>query len=76
MLQCQRYYLNKYRETLRTVVIENVTKMLACSTVTFGSKDYRYSQVNCTHQKYIHQTCKSRFCSSCGIKATERWIRK
>ncbi|KAA8596170.1 Mobile element protein [Vibrio cyclitrophicus] len=69
-------YLNKHRKTLRTVVIENVTKMLACSTAAFGSKEYRCSHANCTHHKYIHQTCKSRFCSSCGIKATERWIRK
>ena len=30
-------YLNKYRETLRTVVIENVTKMLACSTAAFAA---------------------------------------
>ncbi|MGF1743464.1 IS91 family transposase [Vibrio minamisatsumaniensis] len=69
-------YLNKHRKTLRTVVIENVTKMLACSTAAFGSKEYRCCQANCTHHKFIHQTCKSRFCSSCGIKATERWIRK
>ena len=41
--------------------------MLACSTAAFGSKEYRCSHANCTHHKYIHQTCKSRFCSSCGL---------
>ena len=55
---------------------ENVTTMLACSTAAFGSKEYRCSHTDCTHHKYIHQTCKSRFCSSYSIKATERWIRK
>ena len=69
-------YLNKHASTLRQVVIDNVTKMLACGTAAFGSKEYRCSHSDCTHRKYIHQTCKSRFCSSCGIKATERWIRQ
>ncbi|MFA0551041.1 transposase zinc-binding domain-containing protein [Vibrio lentus] len=50
--------------------------MLVWSTAAFGSKEYRCSYANCTHHKYIHQTYKSRFFSSCGIKATEPWIRK
>lgn len=69
-------YLDKHLPELRKVVIENVTKMLHCGSAAFGSKEYRCSDGDCTHLKYIHQTCKSRFCSSCGIKATERWIRQ
>lgn len=69
-------FLHNNKATLRTVVIENVTKMLACGTAAFGSREYHCSNSKCTHIKYIHQTCKSRACSSCGMKATERWIQK
>lgn len=69
-------YLDKHYPDIRQVVIENVTKMLSCGTAAFGSKEYQCSNGDCTHRKYIHQTCKSRFCSSCGVKATERWIQQ
>ncbi|WP_405055151.1 hypothetical protein [Vibrio sp. SG41-7] len=37
--------------------------MVACSTVAFGSEGYRCRHANCPHRKYIHQACKSHFCS-------------
>ena len=69
-------YLNNNKDNLREVVIENVTKMMNCATSIYGSRHYTCSHPNCTHSKYIHQTCKSRACSSCGMKATEQWIQK
>jgi len=48
--------------------------MLACGTATFGSRKYAWSNGNYSHTKYIHQTCKSRACNSCGTKATEHWV--
>ncbi|HGY9586424.1 transposase zinc-binding domain-containing protein [Vibrio sp. MM46] len=68
-------YLDKNRETLRAVVI-NRHQDARLQYRRFGSKEYECSHADCIHHKYIHQMCKSRFCSSCGIKATEQWIRK
>ena len=67
-------YLNQHIGPVRDAVIENVTKMLACGTAALGSRKYTCSNDNCTHTKYIHQTCKSRACNSCGTKATEHWV--
>ena len=58
----------------RYVEIENVAKVLACGTSYMGSKHYACENPQCTHTKVICQTCNSRFCNSCGQKATERWI--
>lgn len=69
-------FLHNNKDKLRDVVIENITKMLSCGTAAFGSREYRCCNPACTHRKYIHQTCKSRACNSCGVKATERWIRQ
>lgn len=33
-----------------------------------------YECSDCCHTKKVFHTCKSRFCSSCGKKATEQWI--
>jgi hypothetical protein len=67
-------FLNQHIDNIRDSVIENVTKMLACGTAAFGSRKYCCSNSHCSHIKYIHQTCKSRACNSCGTKATERWV--
>jgi hypothetical protein len=67
-------YLNQHIGPVRDAVIENVTKMLACSTAAFGSRKYTCSNDGCSHTKYIHQTCKSRACNSCGTKSTEHWV--
>ena len=39
-----------------------------------GSKTYDCENKSCCHTKVICHTCKSRFCNSCGQKATEKWI--
>ena len=67
-------YLNQHQGPVRPSVLENVTKMLACGTAAFGSRKYSCSNNNCSHTKFIHQTCKSRACNSCGTKSTEQWV--
>ena len=39
-----------------------------------GVRRYCCSSPDCTHSRFLCQTCKSRACSSCGLKATEQWI--
>ncbi|PEQ16023.1 hypothetical protein X973_09575 [Piscirickettsia salmonis] len=58
----------------RDVVVENVIKVLACGTTVMGHSKYCCSSSKCSHTKVVPYTCKSRFCSACGKKATEIWI--
>lgn len=69
-------FLAKRQHELRQVVIDNITQMLACGSAALGSRYYTCKDSKCTYSKFIHQSCKSRACSSCGVKATERWIRQ
>ena len=46
--------------------------MMACGTVFFGF--FLYICTICGASKRVCLTCKSRFCTSCGKKSTERWI--
>ena len=68
--------LAKLGDTIRPIVIECVEKMLWCSSSVYGSKHYKCENPECTHSKYVHHSCKSRACSSCGTKATENWVAK
>ena len=54
-------YLDKHLPKIRQVVIENVTKMLNYGSVAFCSKECCCSHGDCTHRKYIHQTCSHAF---------------
>jgi hypothetical protein len=58
----------------RETEIENASKMLACGTAYLSSATYKCENSDCTHTKTIRFTCKSRFCASCGQKATEKWM--
>jgi len=60
------------KDTLRLNIITNVGKMMACGTVFFGF--FLYICTICGASKRVCLTCKSRFCTSCGKKSTERWI--
>jgi len=66
-------FVTKYK--VREIVVENVWKILAC-----GDKDkLGYSLYQCKKCKFKHycaNTCKSRFCNSCGKIATDNWIEK
>jgi len=67
------FYL-KHGHNIRNDIIINVTKMLSCRTESLGC--HTYVCPNCGKILNVPHTCKSRFCSSCGKKATDQWIRK
>lgn len=52
--------------TIRPVVLKEVNKMLKCKTPELGYSVYKCP--NCHNECIVHNTCKSRICSSCGIK--------
>lgn len=68
-------FLDKHRDNIRPVVIENVNKVLAC-----GDKDKLgyslYVCPCCDRRRFVAHTCKSRFCNSCGKVMTDNWISK
>lgn len=59
---------------IRNSIIINVCKLLACGTSVLGF--HQFSCPKCNKTKKVFHTCKSRFCSSCGKKATEQWIKR
>ena len=65
-------FFNKFSHLIRDGIIINVCKILACGTDILGFHSYECFE--CEQTKKVCHTCKSRFCSSCGKKATEQWI--
>ena len=63
----------KHKPLIRKSIVENVCKVLACKTEAMGFHIFKCD--DCGHEKKVPHTCKSRFCSSCGKKATEQWIK-
>jgi hypothetical protein len=55
----------------RPVVFETVRKLLACRTPALGC--HLYSCQDCGRVEVVPHSCKSRFCSTCGKHATDRW---
>lgn len=51
-----------------------IERMLACGTGAIGIRRYCCASPTCSHTKYFCQSCKSKGCSACGMKATEQWI--
>ena len=52
--------------TIRNVVTRDVERMMICKTPQLGCSLYKCP--NCGEEKVTYNTCKSRFCNSCGIK--------
>ena len=50
-------------------VRENLVKVIKCGTIALGAEVY----ASHTESKLVFHTCKSRFCTSCGQRATEAW---
>jgi hypothetical protein len=48
---------------------ENFLKIIRCGTIALGAEIYASS----TESKLVYHTYKSRFCTSCGQRATEEW---
>lgn len=57
---------------IREAVLFNVKKILKCRTGQLGFHAYKCPK--CGEVKLVPHSCKSRFCSSCGKIATDRWI--
>ena len=66
-----KFFLGYWR-IIRSAIITNVLKMLACRTPVLGYRLFRC--INCRFQKRFCCSCKSRFCPSCGKKATDIWM--
>ncbi len=63
----------KHRHLIRTSIIINILKLLVCRTTFLG-----YHLIvcpKCFHNKKVPHSCKSKFCSSCGKKGTDNWIK-
>ena len=52
--------------TIRDVVIRDVKRMMKCQTPLLGYSLFKCPE--CGHEKFLYNTCKSRFCNTCGIK--------
>jgi hypothetical protein len=63
----------KYESRIRPVVLENINKILLCRTGQLGFASFACS---CGYSKKVPFTCKSRFCSSCGKIACDKWMDK
>jgi hypothetical protein len=50
-------------------VRENLLKVVECGTMALGAEIYASE----SESKLVFHTCKSRFCTSCGQRATEAW---
>nr|WP_255562010.1 transposase [Zooshikella harenae] len=68
-----RYYL-KHKDQIRPVVVDNIIKILSCGLRTLGYATFACSNPHCSHTKIVCFSCKSRFCNTCGYKATQQWI--
>ncbi len=70
-----RFY-EKYKTKIRADIVVCIVKLLSCKHTIRGRHEYRCSNPECSHVKYVRHTCKCKACSSCGKKATEIWIQK
>jgi Putative transposase/Transposase zinc-binding domain len=64
----------KYQGQIRVDIVLNVLKVIMCGTLFLGFLQYACG--NCDYTKKVYCTCKSKFCTSCGKKATDQWIQK
>ena len=67
-------FLDKHSDTITDWTQLSVERILAYSTCAMGVRRYCCASPNCTHSRIFCQSCKSKACSSCGMKATEQWI--
>ena len=64
-------YKVRYKDSIRSVEIENVERLRKCKTSKNGYKTYQCPK--CGKKKYVPFTCKCRLCTSCGTKAANEW---
>jgi hypothetical protein len=66
LLETQAYWDH---EDTPAHVRENFKKIILCGTIALGAEIYASE----AEFKLVFHTCKSRFCTSCGQRATEAW---
>lgn len=59
---------------IKPVQLENIYKMLMCRTGLLGCHWYA-CPLGCGFEVLVPHSCKSRFCSCCGYKITDDWIK-
>ena len=59
---------------IRSAIHKNVEKMILCGTDDMGFHLYKCEK--CGAEKKVPHTCKSRFCSKCGVRQTDIWIER
>ena len=62
-----------HRDLIRLSIIINVLKLLVCRTFFLGY--HLFVCPTCSRSMKVPHSCKSRFCPSCGKKATDIWIK-
>lgn len=60
------------KELSRPAVRKNVWKLIYCKTLRMGIQSYACE--DCGQVMFMANTCKSRFCPSCGYKANLNWL--
>ena len=69
------WFYDKHKDRIRYNVVREVKKILSCKEVDIlGCSTYLCSLCGFTH--IVANTCKSRFCNSCGKIMTDKWIAK
>lgn len=63
----------RHHDLMRASIIVNVSKLLVCKTAFLGY--HLFLCLICSQSRKVPHSCKSRFCPSCGKKATDIWIK-
>ena len=66
------FFLSFFSMIARPAIVKNVMKVIHCCTNMLGF--HLYECPSCGDQTKVPHSCKSRFCPSCGKKATEQWM--
>jgi len=67
------WFYDKYKSRIRKNVVAEVKRALACKDVNvLGFSTYVCPE--CGDKHTVANTCKSRFCNSCGKKMTDVWM--
>ena len=66
-------FVLKFPELMSKTVLENIQKLFDCGTEAMGYHTYVCPN-NCGYTVRVPHSCKSRFCSSCGKVATDKWM--
>ena len=63
-------YAEEKNYEIRPVVSKEINKMLKCKTPELGYSVYKCPK--CDNEAIVHNTCKSKICSSCGLKYSKK----